>query len=103
MRSPSIPPRMPDLPHPGQKVCWRDPPHARALGWAHILGSGPFEVVRVVDKSDQGLAAALILRTEIGEREISEVWLARVSDSDMAPNAQDGARSPQGKPTGCGS
>jgi hypothetical protein len=66
---------MPVLPCPGQKVRWRDLRHARALCWAEILGSGPFEVVRIVDKSEQGLAAGLVLRTQIGEREISEVWL----------------------------
>jgi hypothetical protein len=94
MTSPSIPEPMPDLPCAGQKVCWRNPRHAHALGWAHILGSGPFEVVRTVDKSDQGLAAALILRTEIGEREISEVWLALVPESDVAPTVRETAMSP---------
>jgi hypothetical protein len=33
-------------------------------------------VVRTVDKSDKGLAAGLVVRTLMGEREISEIWLA---------------------------
>jgi len=85
MISPSIPEPMPKLPRPGQRVRWRDLRHARALCWADILGCGPFEVVRTVDKSDQGLAAGLILRTQIGEREISEVWLALVPEQELPP------------------
>jgi len=69
-------------PQPGERVCWRDSRHARALGWADALGDGPFEVVRVVDRGDEGLPAGLVLRTPLGDREISEVWL--VGDSDEA-------------------
>jgi hypothetical protein len=58
------------------------------LRWADVLGAGPFEVVGTVDNSDQGLAAGLILRTEIGEREVSEVWLA------LDPEPGDGTRGP---------
>lgn len=75
VNGPAIPQPMPALPCPGQKVCWRDLRHARALCWADILGPGPFEVVRILDKSEHGLAAGLVLRTQIGEREVSEVWL----------------------------
>jgi hypothetical protein len=67
---------LPPLPRPGQQVRWRDPLHARACGWEALLGPGPFEVVRVVDKSQLGLAAGLVVRTGLGEREIPEVWLA---------------------------
>ena len=76
MTTAPVPKPMPELPRPGQRVRWFDPPHARACGWEAVFGPGPFEVVRVVDRSDQGLAAGLLLRTEVGEAEISEVWLA---------------------------
>jgi hypothetical protein len=72
------------LPRPGEKVWWRDLRHARALCWAEILGPGPFEVLRIVDKSEQGLAAGLILRTQIGEREISEVWLELAPEQELS-------------------
>jgi hypothetical protein len=67
---------MPELPRPGQKVHWRDPGCARTSGWEDLFGPGPFEVVRLVVESGQGLASSLILRTKIGEWEINEVWLA---------------------------
>jgi hypothetical protein len=67
---------MPELPRPGQKVRWRDPGCARASGLEKVFGPGPFEVVRMVDKSNQGLALGLVLRTKMGEWEVSEVWLA---------------------------
>jgi hypothetical protein len=85
MIDPAIPEPMPVLPRPGQKVCWRDLRHARALCWTDILGVGPFEVIRTVDRSTQGLAAGLVLRTQIGEREISEVWLALVPEQECQP------------------
>jgi hypothetical protein len=69
---------MPELPRPGQKVCWRNPEHARACGWEDVFGPGPFEVVGIVDHSDHGLATGLVLRTALGEREILEVWLTLV-------------------------
>ena len=50
-------------PQPSQKVQWRHLRHARALGWVDALGLGPFEVVRVVDKSHQGLPHGLVLQT----------------------------------------
>jgi hypothetical protein len=56
-------------------VCWRDRRRARAWCWEEIFGPGPFEVVGTVDKCDRGLASGLIVRTLIGEREISEIWL----------------------------
>jgi hypothetical protein len=77
---------MPERPRPGDRVCWRNPEQARACGWAAIFGPGPYAVVRVVDHSGHGLAAGLVLRTAIGEQEISEVWLALVDEpgSDSA-------------------
>jgi hypothetical protein len=76
MTKETVPKRMPALPRPGQKVRWRNPRYARACGWEDVFGPGPFAVVGIVDKSDHGLATALVLRTELGECEISEVWLA---------------------------
>ena len=66
----------PPLPPLGPKVRWRDPRHARALCWEEAYGPGPFEVVRVVDKSRQGIPPAVVVKTRLGEREINEVWLA---------------------------
>jgi hypothetical protein len=76
---------MPELPRPGQKVCWRDPGSVQASGWEEVFGPGPFEVVRMVDKSDRGLAAGLILRTKMGEWEIPEVWLAIADGEGTGP------------------
>ena len=45
-------------------------------------GPGPFEVVRVVDHNDRELPAGLILRTQVGEQEVSEIWLTLVDESD---------------------
>ncbi len=78
---------MPELPRPGQKVCWRDSRNARASGWVDLFGPGPFQVIRSVDKSNQGLASSLILRTKVGEWEISEVWLA-LADGVSTAQAQ---------------
>jgi hypothetical protein len=64
------------LPRPGQQVRWRQPEHAHALGWQDAYGPGPFEVVRVVDKADLGIPAGVVVKTDLGEREINEVWLA---------------------------
>ena len=83
MTNPSIPEPMPEPPRPGQNVSWRNLRHARAMCWTDILGPGPFEVVGTVDKSDQGLARGLVLRTQIGEREISEVWLALLPEPEL--------------------
>ena len=76
MTTPTIPEPMPELPRPGQKVRWRNPHEARAWGWGDLFGPGPFEVVGIVDNSECGLAASIVLRTRIGKREIPEVWLA---------------------------
>ncbi len=73
---------MPELPQAGQEVRWRNPEQARACGWEAVFGPGPFLVVRTVDHSRHRLAAGLILRTAIGEQEISEVWLALADDPD---------------------
>jgi hypothetical protein len=80
---------MPELPRPGQKVRWRNPQGACPCGWEAVFGSGPFEVVGLVDRSDRGLAVGIILRTRIGEREIPEVWLALAEEPD------GGARDPR--------
>jgi hypothetical protein len=76
MATTPIPEPQPVLPRPGQKVRWRDPLHARAWGWEDVFGPGPFEVVRIVDQCDHGLGVDFVLQTELGEREIPEVWLA---------------------------
>jgi hypothetical protein len=66
---------MHSLPGPGQLVHWRNRRHAEALGWVTAYGAGPFVVVRVVDKSHLGIPACVVLKTNLGEREINEVWL----------------------------
>jgi hypothetical protein len=73
---------MPDLPRPGQKVCWRNRRRARACGWEELFGPGPYEVVGLVGRSDGGLAANLVVRTNLGERAIPEVWLALADEPD---------------------
>jgi hypothetical protein len=86
---------MPGLPRPGQKVRWRNPQEARACGWEDVFGPGPFAVARIVDNSAYGLAAGLILRTELGEREFPEVWLALAEEPDNgvpSPGAVDAAQ-----------
>jgi hypothetical protein len=75
---------MPTLPHPGQKVRWRNGERARARGWEELFGPGPYEVVGIVDNSDRGLAAHIVLRTNMGEREIPEVWLELVGAPENA-------------------
>ena len=72
---------MPVLPAPGQRVRWRQPQQARAWGWQAVFGPGPFRVVGLVDHSDQALPTGLVLHTELGEREISELWLALAEES----------------------
>jgi hypothetical protein len=88
---------MTPLPLPDQRVRWRQPRHAHALGWADAYGPGPFEVVGVVDKSGLGIPAAVILKTESGEREVNTVWLTpeggpgwRGSDLDTLTAILDG-------------
>ena len=66
---------MSKVPEAGQWVRWRQPRHAYAIGWADAYGPGPFEVVRVVDKSGQGIPAAVVLKTDLGDREVNTVWL----------------------------
>jgi hypothetical protein len=57
-----------------RRVRWRDPAKARACGWVAVLGAGPFEVVAVADHSEHRLRPGLVLRTDLGEVELSEVW-----------------------------
>jgi hypothetical protein len=73
------------LPSPGQEVRWRNPDQARAWGWEAAFGPGPFVVARLVDHSRHRLATGLVLRTALGEQEISEVWLALADEPGPAP------------------
>jgi hypothetical protein len=89
MTTTAAPKPTPELPRPGWKVRWRNPQEARACGWEDVFGPGPFAVVGIVDHSDHGLAPGFVLRTALGEQEISEVWLA------LAEESVGGARGPQ--------
>ncbi len=83
---------MPELPQPGQQVRWRDPTQAGASGWEAVFGPGPFAVVGVANPSAHGLATGLILRTALGDHEISEVWLALAEGPDGGPgDGREGA------------
>jgi hypothetical protein len=73
---------MPELPRSGQKVRWRNPQDARRYGWEAVFGPGPFQVVGLKDRTDQGLAAGIVLHTDLGEQEISEVWLAPADEPE---------------------
>jgi len=73
--SSSFPAPMPKLPEPGHLVRWRCCRHAKAIGWADAYGFGPFVVLRVVDRSQDGIPQGLVLQTLRGESEINEVWL----------------------------
>jgi hypothetical protein len=79
---------MPKLPRPGQKVRWHDPSYAHAWGWDEVFGPDPFEVVGMVDNSDRGLAAGLIVQTRLGETEIPEVWLALADEPGNDSNSR---------------
>ncbi len=81
---------MPELPRPGQQVRWRDPAQARASGWEQVFGPGPFTVVGVANQSVHGLATSLILRTALGDHEISEVWLALAEGPDSSGGGREG-------------
>jgi hypothetical protein len=69
-----FPELMTELPAPGNLVNWRDPQESSASG-CDCYGPGPFEVVDVIDRSHLGLPASIVLRTEVGQREVSELWL----------------------------
>jgi hypothetical protein len=88
----------PGLLPPGRQVRWRNPEHARAWGWEDLFGPGPFEVVGIVDKSEHGLAAGLVLRTRIGKREIPEVWLALADESDHGSGTVGRLAAPSARP-----
>jgi len=93
MSTAPIPQPMPELPRSGQKVRWRDPRHARACGWEAVFGPGPFAVVGIVDKSNQGLATGLVLQTRLGDQEIAEVWLALAEEPEAGRGSRgEGAR-----------
>jgi hypothetical protein len=63
------------LPRPGEQVRWRHPRLAFALGRFSAYGPGPFQVVAVVDRGGRDAPLALLVQTELGEREIDAVWL----------------------------
>ena len=65
----------PPLPQPGEQVRWQHPRLAFALGRFYAYGPGPFEVVAVVDRGGRDAPAALLVKTEFGEREIDAVWV----------------------------
>jgi hypothetical protein len=88
MTTAPAPKLMPELPRPGQKVRWRNPQDARRCGWEAVIGPGPFEVVGLVDRSDLGLAANVVLRTDLGELEIPEVWLTLADEPEKAASGR---------------
>ncbi len=75
MTASQLTPPRPDTDGACPLASWRDPAKARAWGWAEAFGAGPFEVVRAVDHSAQGLRPGFVLKTLLGEFEVSEVWL----------------------------
>lgn len=79
----TTPTPMPKLPSPGQKVRWRNPQQDRGYGWEDVLGPGPFDVVRLVDHSNDRFPTGVVLRTKV-RREIDEVWLAMPDDGRVA-------------------
>lgn len=87
----TAPTPMPKLPWPGQKVRWRNPQQARGYGWEEVFGAGPFDVVRLVDHSEDRLATGLVLRTKLGEWEIDEVWLAMADDGESDTSSKQSA------------
>lgn len=82
MAAAGLPRPMRVLPCPGQKVRWRNPQQARDWGWQDVFGSGPFRVEGLVDHSSLAMPTGLLLRTDLGQREISELWLALVDEVD---------------------
>jgi hypothetical protein len=62
----------------GQEVRWRHPRRALALGWFHVIGPGPFEVIAVLDRRERGLPLSLLIRTPSGNQEVEAVLLAPV-------------------------
>jgi hypothetical protein len=61
--------------HPGQWVRWRHPRLAIARGWFHVFGPGPFEVLRVLGGTNGAPAMSYVIRTPLGERTISALWV----------------------------
>ena len=104
MTTPSILQRMPELPRPGQKVRWRNPLDARRRGWEDVFGPGPYEVVGLVDQSDGGLAANIVLHTSMGERAVPEVWLALDEEGEGGAGGRQAASvgQPAQAGSGCG-
>lgn len=78
------------LAQPGDRVRWRDFQHTRCLGWDESYGLGPFEVLRVVDRSSDKIPPGLVLNTKHGEREISSVWFTLEPETDHAGHVPAG-------------
>jgi hypothetical protein len=78
---------MRELPLPGQKVRWRNSDQARAWGWQDVFGSGPFQVIGILDHSNQDYPTGLLLHTDLGEREISELWLTLADEEEISTNS----------------
>ena len=62
-------------PQPGQRLRWRHPRRAFALGLFNAYGPGPFEVLDFLAEPEQGLSRAVLIKTEFGEREINPLWV----------------------------
>jgi hypothetical protein len=60
---------------------WRNAGQARTLSWQDVFGACPFPVMDIVDDGDRAFPMGLLLDTELGEREISEVWLELADES----------------------
>jgi hypothetical protein len=71
--------RLPRLPQQGEWVRWRNPLHAKALWLDETFGPGPFQVVGVVDHTQEDIPWGIIIQTEQGELEVNEVWLELTS------------------------
>lgn len=87
MATTSVPNFMRELPHSGQRVGWRNPRYARAWSWESLFGPGPFEVVGLIGRRG-GLAAQIVISTNIGEQEIPEVWLALCENQESGEESK---------------
>ena len=67
------------LPQPGQQVRWRHPRLALALGRFDAYGPGPFEVIGVIYRGEQGGTRLLVVSAESGVKEIDAAWLGPVT------------------------
>jgi CheY-like chemotaxis protein len=54
----------------------------------YSYGPGPFEVLAIAERNGERLPADLVLMTDLGEKEVNEVWLALEENADdNAPRA----------------